>query len=194
MEILGTVLMHKKKILYTFSALFLIIVLAFTAMYQVANYMQNNISNIEKFIYEKTQITTKISRVHLDWFTFNPKVELDDVSFQRSAQDEISSKKVFLDLSSLLQTYLFSTDQSTRLNVSMEDMVLKSKSNFSNSLSFDYADIGINLQNNTSQIIFNLENTEIVVGDGQLTLNGNNPEFFGNSLFVTTRCCDRPES
>ena len=50
MEILGTVLMHKKKILYTFSALFLIIVLAFTAMYQVANYMQNNISNIEKFI------------------------------------------------------------------------------------------------------------------------------------------------
>ena len=59
MEILGTVLMHKKKILYTFSALFLIIVLAFTAMYQVANYMQNNISNIEKFIYEKTQITTK---------------------------------------------------------------------------------------------------------------------------------------
>ncbi len=184
MEILGTVLMHKKKILYTFSALFLIIVLAFTAMYQVANYMQNNISNIEKFIYEKTQITTKIGRAHLDWFTFNPKVELDDVSFQRSAQDEISSKKVFLDLSSLLQTYLFSTDQSTRLSVSMEDMVLKSKSNFSNSLSFDYADIGINLQNNTSQIIFNLENTEIVVGDGQLTLNDNNPEFFDLSFTI----------
>lgn len=184
MEIPGAVIRHKKKILYVFSILFLIVVLAFTTMYQVANYMQNNISNIEKFIYKKTQISTKIGRAHLDWFTLNPKVELGDVSFQKSSQDGISSKKVFLDLIALLQTYLFSTDQNTRLGVSMENVILRNKSNFSSLLSFDYADIAINLQNNTSEITFNLENEEIMIADGKLILNDNNPEFFDISFTI----------